>query len=102
MAHFALAPGDVSVAVRHRTVDELWYVVSGDGEMWRELDGHDDTIALIPGTSLSIPVGTSFQFRATGNESLMAVGVTIPAWPEAGDAELVEGVWEPTLEPGPH
>jgi quercetin dioxygenase-like cupin family protein len=33
-AHFRLAAGATSVAVRHRTVDEIWYVVEGDGEMW--------------------------------------------------------------------
>jgi mannose-6-phosphate isomerase-like protein (cupin superfamily) len=31
MAHFLLPPGAVSRAVRHRTVEELWSVVSGAG-----------------------------------------------------------------------
>ena len=34
MAHFELAAGATSLAVRHRTVEELWYFVSGRGEMW--------------------------------------------------------------------
>ena len=33
MAHFALAPGQVSLAVTHRTVEEIWYIVSGGGHM---------------------------------------------------------------------
>ena len=33
MAHFTLAPGATSRAVTHRTVDEIWFVVSGRGEM---------------------------------------------------------------------
>ena len=37
LAHFELAPGETSVAVHHRTVEEIWYFVSGRGEMWRGL-----------------------------------------------------------------
>ena len=33
MAHFELAPGQTSVAEAHRTVDEIWYFLSGRGEM---------------------------------------------------------------------
>ena len=35
MAHFALGPGQVSRAVAHRTVEEVWYFLSGQGRMWR-------------------------------------------------------------------
>src|SRR5262245_32644925 len=34
MAHFELAPGRTSKAVRHRTVEEIWFVLAGRGEMW--------------------------------------------------------------------
>lgn len=110
MAQFRLAAGATSVAVRHRTVEELWYVVAGRGEMWRRLvdDGSvDDTVEeavveLAPGTCLSIPVGTAFQFRAGGDEPLAVVGATMPPWPGPGEAELVEGLWAPTVPPGPH
>jgi len=33
MAHFELAPGRASAAIRHRTVDEIWFVLSGRGEI---------------------------------------------------------------------
>jgi mannose-6-phosphate isomerase-like protein (cupin superfamily) len=99
MAHFELAPGQVAVAVRHRTIDELWYFVSGTGQMWRRLDDHAEVVDVGPGVSLSLPVGTAFQFRATGTEPLCAVGVAVPAWPGDGEAELIEGAWE---APGPH
>ena len=36
LAHCTLPPGAVSRAVRHRTVEELWYVLSGRGEIWRK------------------------------------------------------------------
>jgi mannose-6-phosphate isomerase-like protein (cupin superfamily) len=35
MAHFGLAAGQVSRAVAHHAVGELWYVLSGHGQMWR-------------------------------------------------------------------
>ncbi|HEY6733934.1 MAG TPA: hypothetical protein VI256_09075 [Roseiarcus sp.] len=35
MAHFELPPGAVSHAVTHRTVEEIWFVVSGRGAIWR-------------------------------------------------------------------
>jgi len=31
MAHFELAPNDISKAVIHRTVEEIWYCVGGRG-----------------------------------------------------------------------
>jgi len=35
MAHFELASGLTSIAVTHRTVEEIWYFLSGRGQMWR-------------------------------------------------------------------
>jgi mannose-6-phosphate isomerase-like protein (cupin superfamily) len=101
MAHFELAPGAVSLAVRHRTVEEVWFVVVGRGRLWRRLGGHEEEVALAPGTGLTIPVGAAFQFRADGDGPLAAVGVTMPPWPGDGEAVRVDGPWAPTLAPGP-
>ena len=35
MVHCTLHPGQVSVAVAHRTVDEIWYFLEGSGQVWR-------------------------------------------------------------------
>ncbi len=101
MAHFQLDPGEVSIAVMHRTVEELWFVAAGRGEMWRSLDGREEVVALEPGVSLSIPVGTRFQFRAVGDTPFAAVGVTMPPWPGEGEAVAVEGAWAPTVGQSP-
>ena len=85
MAHFELGAGEVSVPQRHRTVEEVWYILDGWGEMWRRRDDEEVIIALRRGTSVVIPVATSFQFRNTGRVPLAAVGVTMPPWP--GDRE---------------
>ncbi|HEV7761392.1 MAG TPA: hypothetical protein VGO78_20445 [Acidimicrobiales bacterium] len=102
MAHFELGPGQVAVAVRHRTVGELWYFVQGLGQMWRRLDDHEEIVEVGPDVTISLPVGTEFQFRSTGPEALAAVGVTMPPWPGDGEAVLVDGPWTPTVAPGPH
>lgn len=94
MAHFQLAPGRCSAAIRHRTVEELWYVVAGQAHMWRSHDGREEIVTLRAGTSLSIPAGTHFQFRTLGTEPFAAVAVTMPPWPGAQEADFVAGPWQ--------
>lgn len=89
-AHFRLAPGAVSRAGRHRTVEEIWYILSGQGEMWRSDGDRKEVVALEPDICLTIPVGISFQFRATGTAPLSAFAVTMPPWPADSDDEWVE------------
>ncbi len=96
MAHFTLPPGAVSKPVAHRTVEEVWFIVAGRGRMWRRLDDREETVALAPGVSITIPVGTRFQFRCDGAEALAAVGVTMPPWPGMDEAYGVEGAWAST------
>ena len=82
MAHFELAPGQVAKAMQHKTVEELWFITAGEGEMWRKSESAEDVVELYPGLSLSIPIGTAFQFRNTSEEDpLEAVAVTMPPWP---------------------
>ena len=96
MAHFELGPDQVSKAVTHRTVEEIWYFLSGRGQMWRKQGERSEIVEVHPGVSLTIPLGTHFQFRSVGSEPLAAVGVTMPPWPGEGEAILVNGVWPPT------
>ena len=49
LAHFELAPGHTSLAVRHRTVEEIWYFLSGTGEMWRASGDSGDVVAVSTG-----------------------------------------------------
>jgi mannose-6-phosphate isomerase-like protein (cupin superfamily) len=97
MAHFELAPGETSIAVVHRTVEEIWFFVGGRGEMWRAHDEREEVVEVEPGIALTIPVGTRFQFRALGSAPLAAVGVTMPPWPGPDEAVTVDGRWPPTV-----
>jgi mannose-6-phosphate isomerase-like protein (cupin superfamily) len=101
MAHFELPAGAVSHAVTHRTVEEIWFIVSGRGDIWRRHDGFERTEALIPGASITIPLGTEFQFRAEAGSPLSFVAITMPPWPGAGEALPVPGPWTPTVAAGP-
>jgi mannose-6-phosphate isomerase-like protein (cupin superfamily) len=97
MAHFELAPGLVSIPVAHRTVEEVWYIVGGRGEMWRREGQHTETVTLLPGVCVTIPVGTAFQFKSDGPEPLTAIAITMPPWPGESEAYEVEGAWQPQL-----
>ena len=97
MAHFTLPPGAVSIAVAHRTIEEVWYFVSGRGRMWLRLGADEEVVEVRPGLSLSIPVGAHFQFRSDSDQALAAVGVAMPPWPGEDEAYAVEGPWQATL-----
>src|SRR6516164_4960160 len=101
VAHFELGPGETSVAVAHRTVEEVWYFLTGRGEMWRKFGRQEAVVDLSSGLCITIPAGTWFQFRAFGSRPLTAVGVTIPPWPGGNEATIVAGPWDPTVEAGP-
>jgi mannose-6-phosphate isomerase-like protein (cupin superfamily) len=97
MAHFSLGPAQVARAVAHRTVEEVWYFLSGHGWMWRRLGEREETVEVTVGVSLSIPLGTHFQLRNDANEPLAAVAVTMPPWPGDDEAYPVEGRWPATV-----
>jgi len=93
MAHFELGAGRISLAVAHHSVDEIWSILHGQGQMWRCQAQRQETVSLQPGTCVSIPAGTHFQFRAASDGSLAAVGVTMPPWPGPDEAYQVPGAW---------
>lgn len=93
MAHFTLRAGQVAQAVTHRTVEEIWYVVAGRGEMWRKQGELEETVVLEPGVCLTIPLGAHFQFRASPTEGVSAVAITMPPWPGPDEAVAVPGPW---------
>jgi mannose-6-phosphate isomerase-like protein (cupin superfamily) len=94
LAHCTLPPGKVTIAVAHRTVEEIWYCISGAGEVWRGFGEPGEVVALCPGTSLIIPTGASFQFRTIGGEPLCILIATMPPWLGKEEAVPVDGHWE--------
>ena len=100
MAHFKLPAGGVSHAVTHRTVEEIWFVVSGRGAIWRRQGDVESIDPLGPGTSLTIPLGAAFQFRAEAGSAMAFVAITMPPWPGMDEAGPAQGPWTPTVAAG--
>ena len=101
-----IAAGEVSRPVRHRTVEEAWYVLSGAGEVWRCPPGvattEIQTVRVVAGDALVIPTGWGFQFRADAGSEMRFVCVTMPAWPGMDEAQSVaEGGLGPATLPPP-
>ena len=97
LAHFTLPPHAVSKAMVHRTVEELWYFVSGRGQIWRRFHEQEEIVDVGPRVSITIPVGAHFQFRSVSREPLTAIGTTMPPWPGEGEAVAVDGFWQATV-----
>ena len=95
MVHCTLRPGQITQAVRHRTVEEVWYCIGGAGQLWRRSEHAEDIVDLTAGIAVTIPLGTEFQFRATGETPLEIVITTVPPWPGTDEAIPVQGHWVP-------
>ena len=90
---FVLPAGRTSRAIRHRTIEEVWYFLHGEGEMWRRRGEAEEICRVGPGAFLTIPTGTAFQFRAVGEEPLRFAIATMPPWPGTDEAVPAEGPW---------
>lgn len=97
-----LGPGRTTRPVKHRSVEEVWYCVSGRGQLWRKYGQTESVIDLKAGISCLIPFQTAFQFRsldASGKhgvveEPLELLIATFPGWPGPEEAIPVEiGKW---------
>jgi len=100
MIHSTVPPGQVNRATVHATVSEFWYVLSGEGRIWRRDATDEQTVDLRPGVSIDIPVGTAFQYRCDGDEPLTFICVTMPPWLGDSEATIIDGPWEPNAPEG--
>lgn len=86
-----LPAGQVSRPVRHRTVEEVWYILEGAGQVWRcPPDAAPESVPpmdVAPGDALAIPTGWAFQFAAAPDASLRFLCVTMPPWPGEDEAQ---------------
>ena len=93
LCHCTLPAGKTSTAVRHRSVEEIWYCVGGEGEIWREGLQRYEIVSLTPGTSVVIPTRTAFQFRTVSPTPLKLIITTMPPWPGSEEAQPARGYW---------
>ena len=94
MVEVTLPAGQVSRPVWHQNVEEIWYVLRGEGQVWRCPPGADPAfyaaVTVKPGDSLVIPPRWRFQFSAPGDEELRFLCFTVPPWPGDDEAQLAE------------
>ena len=93
LCHCILPAGNISKAVKHKSVGEIWYCISGKGIIWQKNENGEDGKEFTAGDSFTIPRGNSFQFRNTGAQPLKIIISTIPKWPGADEVVKVEGKW---------
>ena len=74
-AHFRVHPGQVTHAVMHRSIDEIWYVTTGEGEIWMSNTG-------------------AFQCRNSGRVDLDIIAVQVPPWPGDDEAGIVDSIFD--------
>ena len=97
MIHSTVPPGQINRATVHETVSEFWYILGGEGEIWRR-DGTEERVtSLVAGVSIDIPVGTAFQYRNVGDAPLTFICISMPPWPGDHEASHLEGAWTPTI-----
>ena len=95
LVEVTLRAGEVTRPIWHRTVEEIWYVLEGDGKVWRCHPNADPETApsvdVAPGDVLVIRTGWRFQFSAGPDSPLRFLCHTTPPWP--GEGEAVPAEW---------
>ncbi len=99
LCHCTLPASKTSSPVSHHHVEEIWYVLEGEGEVWRKNSGFEEVVSVSAGACLTIPPRTVFQFRNTGTGPLRILIATMPPWPGPQEAEKAAGPWLPTVAP---
>ena len=97
MIHSTVPPHQVNRATVHATVSEFWYILEGLGEIWRDNGIESGVTVLMPGISIDIPAGTSFQYRNVSDGELKFICIAMPPWPGDSEASYVKGIWQPTV-----
>jgi mannose-6-phosphate isomerase-like protein (cupin superfamily) len=90
MVEVRLPAGAVSKPVRHRTVEEIWYFLAGQGRVWLQPPGASGRVRDVGPTSVVvIPTGWAFQFAAGSEGDLRFLCFTSPPWPGSSEAQPV-------------
>lgn len=95
LVHCILPPRKTSNPIMHdKIVQEAWFCLQGTGQFWRKQGDIEKIVDVKPGTTLTIPTKTHFQFRNTSDDDpLIFLICTLPFWPGPQEAVPVEGKW---------
>ena len=94
LVEVTLPAGQISKPVYHRTVEEIWYILEGTGQVWRcpptSAQGKVPPVPVSPGDALTIPTGWRYQFSADADAPLRFLCYTCPPWPGPDEAQPAE------------
>lgn len=98
VVHCTLPPRATSVATRNIGTNEIWYFITGQGELWRRQEGtgEEETVRVGPGTALTMPANVGFEFRNCSEEPLTFLCVVMPPWPGEHVNVVIESPWQPS------
>jgi mannose-6-phosphate isomerase-like protein (cupin superfamily) len=92
----AVCRAGYTAAVHHLPeLDEAYYVLAGEGEIWRATDDTEFVTALRPGRWVGMPAGTRFQYRADRGTTLVFLVMVLPSWREELFNVVEGGRWAP-------
>lgn len=83
----------VSFSTVNIGIDEIWYFLEGEGELWRKNAEASETVAVKRGVCVTVPAGTVFQFRNTGVQPLIFLCITMPPWRPGTNVKVDECRW---------
>ena len=79
-------------------LDEQYYVLAGEGEIWRATEEREAVTALRPGRWVKMPAGMRFQYRANRGSSLVFLLVVLPSWRTELFSTVADGLWRPGVD----
>jgi mannose-6-phosphate isomerase-like protein (cupin superfamily) len=92
IVHARTHPEKPSIPGTLTGVGEFFYVLKGEGELWRATGRLEHVVSLHPGRCISIPPGISYQYRATGGPLELLV-TTVPRWQKDNWVEAERRYW---------
>jgi len=85
LAEAIVYPGDSTELHLHKTIEEIYYILEGEGNMWQ--DGEER--AINPGDAIANPPGIPHYITNTGDTPLVFLCICVPNYTHE-DTELVE------------
>jgi len=90
LAEALVPPGQRTAKVYHQTVyEEIWYFLRGVGvfHLHRPNAAEEETVAVMPGDTVLIPVRHGFWVENTGPDDLIFLCCGSPPWPGPDEAQ---------------
>jgi len=94
LCHCTILPNSTTLAGTHKTVEEIWYIIQGQGQVWQKQQDREKVVDVYPGVCLAIPPQTHFQVRNTNSESVCFIIATLPPWPGPQEWVRVVDHWQ--------